>query len=165
MRFSFEIDGKAQFDRAFNRIGEHISDLRPVWGEVERVFYAIEEAQFKSEGAKGRSGKWKQLTRPYARRKAQQYGVQPILRASGKLESSLTGNTGDSILIQKEQEFGIGTRLFYAAFHQRGTEKMPAREPISFADDQRTDMQKGIQKGLLKIIRGDRVITKTLEVE
>lgn len=163
MRFTFVVEGQAQFDRSFNRVGKHVEDLRPVWDKIERVFYAIEDEQFKSEGAKGRSGKWKSLTRPYAKQKAQKYGVRPILQRSGDLYRSLTGKTSDTVLIKDKQEFGIGTRLFYAPFHQRGTSKMPAREPVSFADDQRTRMMKEIQKGLLEIIRKDPQIN--LEVK
>jgi phage gpG-like protein len=164
-RFSFEVAGVKEFDRAFNRVGEHISDLRPVWDKIERTFYKIEREQFDSEGSHGRTGKWAAITRPYAKRKAQKYGVQPILRASGKMAKSLTGNTSDTVLIKEKDEFGIGTRLFYAAFHQTGTNKMPARPPISFSDDDRRTLQKEMQKGLLEIIRGDRQITRVLDVE
>ena len=165
MRFSFEIGSKVQFDRAFNRLGDHLEDLRPVWDEAEQAFYKIEREQFASEGAKGRSGKWAPLSRAYAVSKAAQYGSQPILRASGKLERSLTGNTGDSVLIKEKDEFSIGTKLFYATYHMEGTDNMPMREPISFSDAQRTDMQKAIQLSLIKIVRGDKSITQSIEVE
>ena len=164
-RYTFEINGVREFDRAFNRVGDHVSDLRPVWDKIEPVFHKIEREQFDSEGAAGRSGKWEPLSRPYARQKAQKYGVQPILRATGRMERSLTGDTVDSILIKEKQEFGIGTRLFYAAFHQTGTDRMPAREPISFSDAQRTEMTKEMQKGLLEIITRDKEVTQVLDVE
>lgn len=165
MRLTFEIDGKAEFDRAAQGVSEHLSDLRPVWPEVKRSIQRIEREQFASEGAKGRSGKWKPLSRAYAQRKGKRYGAQPILRASGKLERSLTGETADTILIEEPLEFGFGTRLFYAVFHQRGTSKMPAREVFSFSEQQRTDLMKGLQKGLLKVIRGDRRVARSMEVE
>lgn len=165
MRFTFEIDGQVQFDRAFNRVKEHLEDLRPVWNEVERAFYKIENEQFASEGAKGRGGKWRPLSRPYAKQKARKWGVQPILRASGRLAKSLTGNTSDSVLVQTKQEFAIGTKLFYATFHQQGTSRMPQREVIAFSDAQRTDIQKAMQKGLLRIIRGDAVISRSLNIQ
>lgn len=165
MRISFEISGAKEFDRAFNRVGEHVSDLRPVWEHAEKAFYRLENEQFKSEGAKGRSGKWKELTRPYAERKAIDYPGQPILRRTGRLEKSLTGHTADSVLVKDKLEFGIGTNLFYAAFHQEGTSKMTARPPISFSDDQRTVLTKEIQKGLLKVMKADRQVTQSINVE
>jgi hypothetical protein len=42
---------------------------------------------------------------------------------------------------------------------------MPAREPISFSEPQREDMHKAIQKGLLKILKDDKAITQSIEVE
>jgi phage gpG-like protein len=158
MRFTFEVEGKAEFDRSFNRVGEHVSDLRPVWDRVEKIFYRIEEEQFKSEGSKGRSGKWKPLKPEYAGRKAIEYPGKLVLERTGKLKSSLTGKTGDTVLIKEKQEFGFGTSLFYAQFHQTGTSKMPAREIFSFSDSTRTDITKEIQKGLLEIIKSDRQI-------
>lgn len=163
MRFTFEVEGKAEFDRSFNRVGEHVSDLRPVWDKIERVFFDIESEQFKSEGSKGRSGKWKPLKRSYAARKERTHPGMPILQRSGRMMRSLTSKTGDTVLVKERQEFSIGTSLFYPAFHQTGTSKMPAREVISFSDQQRTRMTKEIQKGLLEIIRSDRAINLNVE--
>lgn len=165
IRFSFEFGGKVQFDRAFNRVEKHIEDLRPVWDEVERVFYRIEREQFASEGAKGGGGKWKPLSRPYAERKAKTHPGRKILQREGNLRSSLIGNTADSVLRKEKQEFAIGTRLFYAPFHQDGTSKMPARPPIDLSDEQRTLMTKEIQKSLLKIIRADRTVSESINVD
>jgi phage gpG-like protein len=156
MRFTFEIEGKAQFDRSFNRVEGHIKDLRPIWDRVERVFYRIEEEQFKSEGAKGRSGKWAKLSPEYAARKAIDYPGKLILERTGKLKSSLTSKTSDTVLIKEKQEFGFGSSLFYARFHQTGTKNMPARELFDFSDSQRTDITKEIQKGLLSYIKADK---------
>lgn len=163
MRFTFEFLGKAEFDRSFNRVEKHIEDLRPVWDKVEKMMYQIESEQFKSEGAKGRTGKWKELTKDYAKRKAIEYPGTTILVRTGKLESSLTSKTNETVLIKEKQEFGFGTKLFYAVYHQTGTKKMPARPPISFADDQRTRLTKEIQKGLLEIMKSDSQIKLDVE--
>jgi phage gpG-like protein len=165
MRFSFELGNKVQFDRAFNRVEKHIEDLRPVWDRVEKIFYRVEQEQFKSEGSKGRSGKWKPLSPEYKKRKEIEYPGANILYRTGALERSLTSKTDDTLLIKEKQEFGFGTRLFYAAFHQEGTSKMPARPPFDFSDSQRTDITKEIQKGLLEIMKGDRQVNESLDVE
>lgn len=164
-RFSFEVQGKKEFDRAFNRVEEHIEDLRPVWPHVSREMFSIMDEQFKSEGAKGRSGQWKKLSADYAKWKSLNYPGQPILQRSGRLVAALTNKTGDTVLIEDKQEFGFGTSLFYAAFHQTGTSKMPAREIFSFSDESRTRLMKGVQKGLLEIIKRDRQVTQSLEVQ
>lgn len=164
MRFTYEVDGVVQFDRAFNRVSEHVSDLTPVWDRAEKAFYEIEREQFHSEGAAGRGGKWAPLTRPYAKRKAERYGVKPILRAGDQLFESLTRRTGSTVLVKEPLEFAIGTSLPYAMFHQRGTSKMAKREPISWSNEQRTRMMKELQKGLLIVIKRDRVVTQKLDI-
>lgn len=157
-----EIDGVPQFNRAFNRVQEHIEDLRPVWEEVEPAFYAIEEQQFKSEGSKG-GGAWKKLSPLYAKRKEKIYPGQPILQAKGTLYDSLTSKTANTTVIKEKQEFGIGTSLFYAMFHQRGTKKMPKRPPIDFGSDQKRDLGKAMQKGLLEILKRDPSVRSVVD--
>jgi phage gpG-like protein len=154
MRFTFEVQGVRELDRTFLGVGQTISDLRPVWEYAERAFYAIEREQFASQGGAGRSGKWKELSAAYAKAKAKAYPGMPILQRTGRLMRSLTGNTGDSVLEKREQEFSIGSKVPYGRYHQSGTSKMPQRSPINFSEPQRTAMQKELQKGLLTVLRG-----------
>ncbi len=153
LRLKFEVEGVTLLNRDFSRMGETLSDLTPIWPNVQRGFQKIEASAFKSENARGASGKWKPLSRPYAKQKAQRYGVQPILRATGRLESSLTGETSDTVLFKQKQEFGIGTSLEYAKFHQRGGGNLPKRPVIDFSDGQKRELQKGMQKDILAEIR------------
>lgn len=160
MRFTFEVAGVKEFDRSFNRVEGHIKDLRPVWDEIVPVFFEIEKRQFGTEGGAGRTGKWKPLTANYARWKAVQFPGAPILQRTGRLMRSLTGKTSDTVIEKKEQEFAIGSRVPYGKYHQTGTR---ARPPISFSDQDRRDLQKGIQKGLLTVIRKDNQIKLGVE--
>ena len=59
MKITFEVEGVQILNRSFQRIGQHLEDLRPIWETVQRDFWKIEDQQFKSEGAKGASGAWK----------------------------------------------------------------------------------------------------------
>ena len=153
--FTFEIEGVQQFNRAFNRIEGHIDDLRPVWDHVERVMFEIEDAQFKSEGSRGGLGKWQPLSRAYAAQKEKTHPGKPILERTGRLMRSLTGKTGDTLLVKEKDEFGFGTAVPYAPFHQRGGGKLPKRAVVDLSSSQKRDLQKGIQKGLLDILRRD----------
>lgn len=163
MKIEWSVEGVPILVRSFQRVGEHIDDLRPIWDNVERDFHQIEDSQFKSEGARGASGKWKPLSRPYAKRKAQRWGMQPILRASGRLEASLTGNTGDTVSFKEPQEFGIGTSVPYAGYHQRGGGRLPKRPVIDFSDSQKRDLQKSIQRDILVEMRRDSGIKLDIE--
>lgn len=158
MNIRFEVEGVTILNRSFQRVGEHLEDLRPIWETVQRDFWKIEEAQFKSEGAKGAGGKWQALSRPYAKQKAQRHGVKTILRATDRLYSSLTGQTGDTLLFKEKQEFGIGTSVPYAKFHQTGAGKLPKRAVIDFSDSQKRDLSKAIQRDIITAMKRDPAI-------
>lgn len=161
-KFEFEILGTTQFRRAFNRVGDHISDLRDVWARVQPAFYKIEEEQFKSEGVKG-GGRWKALSPAYAKRKRRLYPGKPILQASGKLYAAMTSESPDSILIKTKDEFAVGTSLPYALAHQKGSGKLPKRPVVSFSNSQKKELQKEMQKGLLAVLQRDPAITSVVD--
>lgn len=154
LRFTGDISGDVQLDRAFNRLDHFISDLRSVWPEVAKTFYEIEAEQFGSEGSKGASGKWSALSPAYAKFKAIQFPGQPILRATNSLFESLTGpEAADSIFRAEPTELVIGSKAPYALTHQRGSKRLPARPPISLSENDKRKLQKSIQSQLVKFTR------------
>lgn len=153
-RIQITIDGQDQFDRTFSRMDAAFDDLTPVWGDLRDEFWRIEKEQFDSEGGKGASGRWKSLSTRYNKQKIARYGSgKKILEASGELVSSLTGNNPNNYYQTSEKEFRIGTTIPYAAYHQRGSENLPKREPISFSDEQKRSMMKVIQASLISELR------------
>lgn len=159
MRLTFEFEGVKEFDRAWVSLREQITDLRPVWPAVERAIQKIEDAQFKSEGAKGRGGKWKPLTRAYAIAKEKKYGKKPILQRTGALMRAMTSNTSDTIRIQEKDEFGYGTSLFYMPYVHK------VRPVVNLSEDDKNFLTKETQKSLLAAIKANRTITQSLDVE
>jgi len=159
MRLTIEVEGVVEYDRAFVSARGHLEDLRPVWPEVERAFQKVEDEQFKSEGSKGRSGKWKPLSRAYAEAKRKKYGDKPILQRTEKLVAAMTSNTSDTVVVKEKQEFGYGTSLFYMPFVNK------VRPVVSLAEDQKTFIMKEMQKGILKAMKADRTITTVLDVD
>jgi phage gpG-like protein len=159
LKFTVEFEGKVQFSRAFSRVDFHLEDMRPTWPVVQRALNEIEERQFKSEGARGASGKWKPLTRDYAKYKVQKYGSLPILQREQRLYKAMTGKTGDTLIVSEKDEFGYGTTLDYQPFVNK------ERPIVSLADNEKNFLQKEIQKDLLKRMKEDRAITQILEVQ
>lgn len=155
MNIRFEVEGEVLLNRSFQRVGDHLDDLRPVWETVQRDFWKIEESQFKSQGVKGAGGAWQALSRPYAKQKAQRHGAKTILRATDRLYGSLTSQTGDTLLFKEKQEFGIGTSVPYAKFHQTGGGKLPKRAVIDFSESQKRDLSKAIQRDILTAMKRD----------
>ncbi len=151
VRISITVDGTDQFNRVFARTDKVLDDLTPVWPELQKEFWRIEREQFASEGGAGASGRWKELSARYKAVKAKRYGAgKRILEATGALTRSLTSMTGDTYYQTTKKEFGIGTKLPYGLYHQRGGGRLPKREPISFSDVQKQSMTKVIHKAMIE---------------
>ena len=157
MSIQITVDGKDEFNRAFNRLDASFDDLSPIWPDVRDHFWQIEKDQFASEGGKGGSGRWKQLSERYNKQKIARYGAgKGILEASGRLMKSLTGNNPGSVYTATKTDIAVGTMVPYGIYHQRGSGNLPERKPISFSADQRKSMMKVIQKALIKELRSGR---------
>lgn len=148
LRFTAEISGDIQLDRAFNRVNEHISDFRNFWPGVIDTFYEIESSQFESEGSTGASGKWTPLSPAYAGWKELHYPGEKILQREHALIDSMTSPDAlDSILRPEVDELVIGSALPYALFQHR------LRPVISLTEPNKRDIVKSIQRRLVNFTR------------
>ena len=133
-RFKLEIAGQMQMDRGIGRFADGVSDYRPIWGVIEDDFYAQEKAQFASQGTEGGAG-WKALSPDYAGWKEAHYPGKLILQRTGDLYSSLTsGSDPNAVKIEERKSLTLGSRVPYALFHQKGTNKMAARPEIMLTE-------------------------------
>lgn len=154
LRFYGEIDGVEEFNRGFNRIEQELDDLRTLWPGVAREFYQAEADQFRSEGAIGASGRWAPLSKAYAKYKPVRFPGQTILKATTSLFDTLTSpDAPGSIFRPMKSELSIGSSVPYGIYHQRGTSRMPSRKPISLNENQKREIQKAIQLGLVQFVR------------
>jgi phage gpG-like protein len=152
--FEIEIEGMADLLARFKGVEEGMLDFRQLgaWRAVASEFRKIEKEQFDSEGSKGESGKWKQLSPKYAIRKLAKWGDVPILQASGKLYRSLTQENAEGAVYEETaQELTLGTSIPYAAYHQRGG-RVPQREPISLTREQKDRLMQPVQDKLRQLI-------------
>jgi phage gpG-like protein len=147
------VDGKDDFKRTFSRLDASFDDLTPIWPAVRDEFWQIESEQFASEGSKGGSGAWKQLSQRYKIRKEKRYPGKKILEASGDLRASLTGNAAGTYYEANDKQIAVGTTIPYARYHHRGEGKLPKREVISFSETQKRRMMKTIQAALIAELR------------
>lgn len=135
MRLTLTLDNQQKFDGAFDVLTDGLSDLRPVWPEIELQFYRAELAQFNSEGARS-GGRWQRLSPKYAKRKAKIAPGKQILVLTGRLKRSLTVIGGDdSVRIAEPLSLTLGSKAPSAAYHQRGGRKLPQRKPLDLTRD------------------------------
>jgi len=153
LRVSLQVDGQAQFDRAFSRFSDGIKDLRPLWDKLAQEFYRIEDEQFASEGAHS-GNPWKPLSPKYQAWKEKQIPGPMILELTNKLKLSLTYKGSSAhVRIEEPLSISLGSSLPYARYHQTGTRRMPARKPIDLSEEDKRKLGKIIHRGLVKMSR------------
>lgn len=129
-----EVDGLPELDIAFARAADSIDNVQKYWPRVADVVYDIEKEQFNTEGA--RSGtEWASLSPAYAEWKERYLARETfdaknrILELTTALRRSLTSRDERGVYIETPDSLSLGSSLPYALHHQRGTSKMPARQP------------------------------------
>lgn len=103
------------------RVGEHVLDL-------------FTNDVYESEGKAIGHG-WQELSMPYAYQKYKKYGAQLTLVATGRMRASnVLYTTTDLITIKNTATNDKGE--FYAAKHQYGDGRMPARVLMDLTDEE-----------------------------
>jgi len=125
-----EVDGGVGFTRHLRKFEASVNDFTPLWNRFRRTFYYTELLQFASEGAYNQSG-WAKLSPAYGRWKEKNFPGRPILVLSGDLKASLTSAQARGSYFKSElKQMEIGSRIPYGIYHQAGSARMPARQPI-----------------------------------
>lgn len=153
VNFTIEIEGEKELARAVLRVIGSIDDFRPYWKALQNELFDIEREQFDSEGAKGATGKYKDLSPTYARYKQKIYGDKPILQRTGRLYASMTGNTSDTVAQLGKTEAVFGTKVPYAKKHQTGAKYLTKRPPYALTDRQKRKMGSVLIKELLAYVK------------
>jgi phage gpG-like protein len=134
------VEGDAQFNRALEGLYDSLKDFRRAWPQVAERYYLVIRRQFDSEG--GRANPWAELAPSTLAGKAINYPGQPILRASNALfQSMVNAFDQNAVFRMTEDSLTLGTTLDYAAYHQKGTSKMPARPIFDFLDEDYKDFR------------------------
>lgn len=138
-----------------------ISDFTDLWDDVEIIMERNEEALFASQGASaGRP--WDPLTEEYAKRKAEQFGNQPILVASGDLWHALTDSRSPfAVRAKTRDQFVFGTDLDedYPSAHQDGYAAggLPQRRPIDWPDEIELELAQALRAHTMRAARKSRL--------
>ena len=146
-RIDFTIEGENQVSRAFE-IEKHLAaDMSEPLSRMADVILDRVNEQFATEGAHGEAGGWRPLSPEYAAWKARHFPGQPILVRTGKMKNVLLDKSSAVTITNKAMVYYPLSE--YAGYHQRGTEKMPARKPVNLTMSDRKEVL-------------DRVFTKWL---
>lgn len=122
-------------------------DLRPAFDAIADDFAQREKVLFNRGGSVSGFRKWAPLSKAYRERKvAAGYPADTLVR-TGALRASLSVRSHPYFVYRATRSWmKIGTSVPYASYHQTGTRRMPAREPIRITDTQRKTWAKIIER-------------------
>jgi phage gpG-like protein len=125
--FGFTTTGTQKSAAVLNSIGGRGADARPAWPSIFKLMQADTAERFNRDG----EGDWQRLAEATIDAKARKHQDPRIMRASGALYKSLTGDRARGALRRKSRyQMRYGTTVFYARFHQMG-KGVPKRELIT----------------------------------
>jgi phage gpG-like protein len=152
MYFEMDVFGDIQFAQELRRWEAAASDMSPVFEAITLDFFAIEHAQFASQGA--RSARWQELSdnppgHGYKSWKSRHYPGQPIMQREGDLMESLTSPMKAARRITADDMF-VGTDVSYAVYHQSPLPrtKIPLRRLVSLTESDRRRWRDYLQRFL-----------------
>jgi phage virion morphogenesis protein len=99
-------------------------DMTPLFAEIAQLLERIRDRSFKNESTP-QGPPWAELAiKTQIQRKHRGFGPkEPILIQTGELYRSIQASSGPDWA-------EIGTDVYYAKYHQAGTDKMPARQIV-----------------------------------
>lgn len=152
---SFDVEMDKAFAAGLERAQSAVSDLRPAFKSIAADFYRSEKSIFKLKSAGGYPDfKISPVTLPsgrkytpkesaYKARKKRVYGfAYPLIKATGRIEKSLTSpRDTDSVYKLEKQDLEIGSSVPYLGYHQsdeKPRNKMPLRKVLFIAPESRS---------------------------
>lgn len=96
---------------------------------VEQVIYRLTDEKRSPDGSS-----WPPWSEKYERRNRSKNPNRSMLVREGYLKDSIRGQ------LFRGNEIHIGSDLFYAEYHQYGTENIPQREFLGLSDDNMDDL-------------------------
>ena len=133
-RASFNTSYIVENDKAFldgiDRLSRATKDFRIPFGLISKSFFQGNKKIFTLKSA----GQYPDLKDKTKTQKQREVGfVYPILKRTGRLESSLTGgNSPEAINVIGKKSLLLGTSVDYAIYHQSDEvrSKIPLRKPV-----------------------------------
>lgn len=134
--------------KKFQGIGDALTEITPsLEASVQRVLQDAFERVLDAEGVP----RWRKLS-PYTvlEKRRLGYGSKPILERTGRLRRSYIGNSADSAWSRTATSIIFENRLHYAAYHERGGERLPSRPVLRGILE-----KKAVRRGITEAIRAE----------
>lgn len=154
MRLEIEVEGGEKLSAALSGLAADLSDLRPAWRAISDEVYAIERAQFRSQGARGPAGKWKERAKStvdrYSAINRRGFAVlNETLRRTDTLFKAVTLRGAPHGLYEEGPDgLTLGFDLDYGQIHQKGGRKIPQRKIYDLTEQDARRLVSILKRGL-----------------
>jgi len=123
------------------------------------ILYMLLDRVFSSEGRSTKSGKWKQLSEAYLKAKTKKRPGRTVLVYDGDMRKSLAKGQGNDTEIKKlgksvEMKWYTPDEKF--PFHQKGTDKIPARPIVNMKKDDEKKFMKRLEQYYFKLFSDNK---------
>jgi phage gpG-like protein len=157
----YEVTGAPEVEHHLLGIGDRAMEAEPALLGIAQQMQSIVEKRFEEEGPG-----WEPLAASTVSYKAS-HGLNPkILQATEEMKDSLTGAAGSmsaagattrpaGVLHLTHDELVFGTADPKAAFHQKGTARMPQRKILDFSTEDYLGFSREIQAYLMGLERAE----------
>lgn len=147
MKIIGEVLGEQQIVRGLTRFIGGVTNLEPAFVDIGQDVREIEDQQFAAEG-----NGWAPLTPAYATRKRRRWGDKPILRASDRMYNSIIDQDAEgNVTVINAMDAAYGTSIFYARFHQTGTDRMAARRIFALTEGNKRRIMRTLHRYVIKV--------------
>jgi phage gpG-like protein len=145
-----EVRNLQQFRRLFRRMEDNFKNMNPMFDKLAEDFREVQEKTFETSGRYNRNVRWQRLSPSYKTWKNEVAPGKPILTLTGGLRNSFTRQGGYHIERRTSNTLDIGSNHPLGKYHQRGTNKMPARPVINLTQTQAKKWAKVAAKVVFK---------------
>jgi hypothetical protein len=139
---------------ALRGVAADLSELRPGWRAVSDEVYAIERAQFRSLGARGPVGKWRERARStidrYASINRRGFAVlnETLRRTDSLFKAVTTRGAPHGVYEEGPDGLTMGFDLAYGMIHQKGGGKVPQRKVYDLTEQDARRLGSILKRGL-----------------
>lgn len=144
---------RKQFDRQASNTVRAFTTNDVIFGlndMLTKRVQSLNKAQMKSEGSRGKHGKWRDLSPAYAAKKARTHPGKPILRKTDRLfrsSTSLSESGSNTGRVGKSLIFTYRIEVPYAKYHQD-----PRFSPTRRVFDPTEQQERGIAAAIARTI-------------
>ena len=152
VRVHFDIDGDAQYSRAFEALEHEARDMSDPLERIADDLLRQIGLQFQTEGAYGLGTVWRPLSREYAAWKEEHFPGRPILVRTGEMREHMLDKPRTVRVTAQRMVYEVASDV--PVYHQKGRGHNPERKMVALPGAGRRNWDRILHEWVMSIRRG-----------